>query len=1095
MPDLTRVQELLDELLDREATPEEVCAECPELLPVVCERWREICRMRDQLDALLPVGLPRRLPTIPSGEPPLAEVPGYEIQAVLGRGGMGVVFKARHLRLKRIVALKMTLAGAFAGARERERFQREAELVAALGHPNVVQIHDVSEFQGKPFFTMEYLEGGSLSEKLAGAPLPVREAAAVLAPLAEAVHAAHSGGIVHRDLKPSNVLLSADGTPKISDFGLARRLGGEAGLTHTGACLGTPSYMAPEQARGLSDAAGPAADIYALGAILYEMLTGRPPFRAESAAETVDQLLNQEPVSPSQLNGSVPRAMETVCLMCLRKEPERRYASAAELAADLRRFLRHEPILAKPPGPVERLSHWIRRHQSLAASLSAVAVLLLVLAIGSLSAMLHFRDLGIKDRDTAFEMGRLADANGQLASRFQRERQNASDAKERVQHLYEQSEERGTALRHSLYAAGMNLCGQSIASSGGISRIHHWLMPWKDSQPDLRGWEWFYLYGLCHRALDSVSLTDSGLWSLAVSPDGGRLAAAGDDHSIYLMDTTSRTVIHRLNGHGARVCSVAWKPDGSSLASACWDGSLKTWDAATGQEQRTYRNQDQPLYSVAWSQDGTRLAAAGERTPVWVWDITTGDLVHQLNGHNAGVRGVAWHPSENRVASAGMDATVHVWDLNEPEKPVILKGHANWVNGVAWHPEGSKLASASNDRTCAIWNASDGTVALTLAGHLEGVLAVGWSTDGTKLATCGEDQTVRIWSAENGQELAALAGHTSKVTSVNWCQEMQELASSSHDGTVKFWSAAARTEAPRLKVDGMVNALTWSPDSSLIAESPGKGPLKLLDPTHRKSPIVLGGNWTSRANSWAPDGSLLASGGLDPAVHVWDVASGVEVRTLPGKVEHIDLLAWSHHGSTLAAVDEEGNIFVWNTESGALLRTMGDRNAYCFAIAWSPDDRRLASAWSDSSVRVDDVKTGKQILNMSLHTEAALSVAWSRNGKSIASAGGDSLVHICDAATGARKQTLHGHTAAVMSIAWHPDGDRLASASSDRSVRVWDPETGILMLSFFDVASQMTRVAWSPDGKSLATGSEDGFVTVYEAATGRNTSRIGNSQQ
>src|SRR5215472_12781191 len=289
MPDDLRVQELLDELLDRQTTPEDVCGACVELLPVVRKRWQQICRARAELDALLPTGLDRGLPTLPPEEPPLPAVPGYAVEAVLGHGGMGVVYKARHLRLNRVVALKMTLAGSYAGPHDRERFRREAEAVAALRHPNVVQLYDVGDADGRPYFTMEFMEGGSLAQKLAGKPQPARPGAQLVAILAEAVQAAHESGIVHRDLKPGNVLLAADGTPKITDFGLARRLDTEGGLTRTGTPLGTPSYMAPEQARGQARAVGPATDVYALGAILYELLTGRPPFRGETLAGTLLQ--------------------------------------------------------------------------------------------------------------------------------------------------------------------------------------------------------------------------------------------------------------------------------------------------------------------------------------------------------------------------------------------------------------------------------------------------------------------------------------------------------------------------------------------------------------------------------------------------------------------------------------------------------------------------------------------------------------------------------------------------------------------------------------------------------------------------------------
>jgi serine/threonine-protein kinase len=386
MTDNPRVRQLLDELLNSQVTPEEVCASCPELLPEVRARWQQMCRVRAELDALFPTLPEPRVspPALPPEETALPRVPGYEVEAVLGRGGMGVVFKARHLRLNRLVALKMALAGAYAGPQELARFQREAEAVAGLRHPNVVQIYDVGDSDGRPYFTMEFVEGGSLAQKLSGTPQPARQAAALLASLAGAVQAAHQSGIVHRDLKPANVLLGADGTPKITDFGLARRLQGGAGLTQSGAPLGTPSYMAPEQARGQTHAIGPAVDVYALGAILYELLTGRPPFQGETPTETVLQVLSQEPVSPARLNPKVPRDLETICLKCLHKEPQRRYATAAALAEDLARFGRNEPIAARPAGLPERTAKWVRRHPTPSALLAASLLLVILLVGGGL---------------------------------------------------------------------------------------------------------------------------------------------------------------------------------------------------------------------------------------------------------------------------------------------------------------------------------------------------------------------------------------------------------------------------------------------------------------------------------------------------------------------------------------------------------------------------------------------------------------------------------------------------------------------------------------------------------------------------------------
>ncbi|MBN9522908.1 protein kinase [bacterium] len=395
MPDDPRVSALLDELLDSHATPEEVCRASPELLPEVREHWQRVCRVRAELDAMFPT---RREPDVGAPDAPqngaaLPRVPGYDVEAVLGRGGMGVVYRARHLRLGRVVALKMLLADAYAGPPERERFQREAEAIAGLRHPNIVQVYDVGESYGRPYFTMEFVDGGSLAEKLGGSPQPPHQAAALLATVAAAVHAAHTGGIVHRDLKPANVLLAADGTPKVSDFGIARRLDERHALTRTGVALGTPSYMAPEQTRGQGRVIGVATDVYALGALLYELLTGRPPFRAGTEVETLHQVVSQEPVPPSRLNGKVPRDLETICLKCLQKDAGLRYPGATALADDLRRFLHGEAISARPEHWAERLVRRARRRPVLTSAVAAATLLTAALLGGGLWVLSEHRDV------------------------------------------------------------------------------------------------------------------------------------------------------------------------------------------------------------------------------------------------------------------------------------------------------------------------------------------------------------------------------------------------------------------------------------------------------------------------------------------------------------------------------------------------------------------------------------------------------------------------------------------------------------------------------------------------------------------------------
>ena len=383
MADDNRIFELVEEALCSGQTPEEVCADDPKLLPEVRARLDECRRVDLMVENMFPAHPQQRILNSQS-QPgaPLPEIPGYEVLGVLGRGGHGIVYRVRHLKLKRLAALKMLLTGEYASSAELARFMREAEAIAALQHPNIVQIYEIGEVDGRPYFTMEFVGGGSLAQKLGGVPQPARDAASVIEALANAIDTAHRAGIIHRDVKPANVLLTDDGTAKITDFGLARFFEGKPDVTLGAAKAGTPSYMAPEQIVGEPGTVGPAADIYALGATLYELLTGRPPFRAETATETERQVLSQEPASPTRLNARVPRDLETICLKCLQKEPARRYESAASLADDLERFWEDRPIRARPVGWAARSWRWCRRNPATAA-LAAIAVVLFASATGA----------------------------------------------------------------------------------------------------------------------------------------------------------------------------------------------------------------------------------------------------------------------------------------------------------------------------------------------------------------------------------------------------------------------------------------------------------------------------------------------------------------------------------------------------------------------------------------------------------------------------------------------------------------------------------------------------------------------------------------
>jgi tRNA A-37 threonylcarbamoyl transferase component Bud32 len=512
-------------------------------------------------------------------------VTGYEILSELGRGGMGVVYQARQTKLRRIVALKMILSGGHASSADLERFKTEAEAIARLQHSHIVQIYEVGEHNGLPYFSLEFCGGGSLEKQLAGTPLPPREAAALVEKLAGAMQAAHDQHVIHRDLKPANVLLTEDGTPKITDFGLAKKLD-EQGKTQTGSILGTPSYMAPEQAGGRSKELGPACDIYALGAILYECLTGRPPFRAATPLDTVLQVVSDEPVPPTQLNAKVPRDLETICLKCLCKDPARRYRTAQDLAEDLRRYQVGEPIVARPASVLEKAVKWARRKPSQAIAVAVSLLAAVTLLVGGLAFTLELQ----KARDNAEEQAEIAHHEGQAAKQARdAEKQRAGElalALQKTAAAENAERQRGKELQGALTESQRNLANSVILlaqsawnGKDGAVLANHYL----DSVPPaFRNWEWGYL----KRQYEGSLLT--------------------------------------LHGHARAVANVVWSKDGYRIASGSVDQTVRVWDARTGQILHQLKN-TWPVMSVWWSVDGSRILSRDVWGQSSVWDATQGD--------------------------------------------------------------------------------------------------------------------------------------------------------------------------------------------------------------------------------------------------------------------------------------------------------------------------------------------------------------------------------------------------------------------------------------------------------------------------------------
>lgn len=1093
MPIQSRILDMIEAVLQNALSPEDVCRDAPEALPELRRRLGECRQLASDLDDMFPLsGSPDSSVWVENADSgdgkeegaTFPSVPRHRIEAVIGRGGMGIVYRALNLPLNRVVALKTLRTGVYATAAERARFIREGQALASLRHPHVVPVHEAADHAGQPYFTMELVEGGSLSTKLAGAPLPAMEAARIVEAIASAVQAAHDAGIVHRDLKPANVLLTSDGTPKVSDFGLVQSRDAarsdESTLTEIGQRLGTPSYMAPEQASPRWGEIGPLSDVYGIGAILYETLTGRPPFRGDSPAETERQLLSDDPVPLTRLLPRVPPDLDTICLKCLQKLPERRYPSAAELAADLARFLRGEPILARPVGVVEKLVRWTRRHRGLAASLAAVVVLMVTLVIGSVVAAAYFQRMGGVQRRLALEKGKLATEETQA-------RLKAVEAQGREYALHKQAEAQGEELRYNLYLAQMHLAGEAARASEGIGRVHERLIGWESSRPDLRGWEWYYLDGLCHRDLMTLRGHAGNVFHVCWSPDGRGVASASADGTMKVWDAADGRRILSINAHSSPVHTVAWSPDGRWLATAGWDHTVKVWNAASGSLAHTFRAHSGRALSVAWRPDGARLASAGDNGTILVWDVADGRVAAELHGHDGAVYTLAWTRDGRRLASGSEDATIRIWDVAAAKELATLDGHSNWVRQVAWNRDCTRLASASNDTTAKIWDVGAGKELITLRGHSNSVSSIAWSSDDSRLATCSDDQTVKLWNAAEGTETVTLRGHIDSVNSVAWHPDGSRLASASSDETVKIWDAGAPMETPALNGHaGSVTSISWSPDGAELASASSDSTARVWDAsTFREqyaTPPSTGGLNTV---AWSPNGKYVAIAGEQPSIEIWDVASRSRLLTCrPQPAGQLHCVTWSPNSRLLASAGDDGRLRVWDATTGEELRSIAADEGEVHTVAWSPNGETLASGGTYGWVKLWQAKTGSPLSSARAHRAPVRCVAWSPDGQWIASAGGDHAVAIISAASGAVAMKLKWHTGVVNAVAWSFDGKRLASGGEDRTVRIWDATTGKGTLVLGPGPSEVTSLAWNPDGMRLAVGEDGHNISIYDASAG-----------
>ncbi|MFO0808821.1 MAG: protein kinase [Gemmataceae bacterium] len=989
-------------------------------------------------------GTPSTLADSPSGatHPGWPIIPGYEIASELGRGGMGVVYAAWQAGLRRTVALKVVLAGVHAGPSEHDRFRIEAEAVARLQHSNIVQVFDVGRHADHPYLALEYVEGGSLAQALDAGPLPPRWAAELAAALADATHYSHQHGIIHRDLTPTNVLLTAAGTPKITDFGLAKLIvDGSSAKTRTGAVLGTPPYMSPEQAAG--SAIGPTTDVYGIGAILYEMLTGRPPFRADSVLETLRQVQEVEPVPPKRLNAAVPRDLETVCLKCLQKEPTRRYASAEALAADLLAWLDSRPVTARPIGIAERAMRWAKRNPAIAGLATVVAALLVVLGVGGTVAAVLLRG----QRDAALtNLGRAEEA--ERATR---------------------RELGGSLLAQATAGMRSGLPGQRFASLELLERSARELADDPRRKPDLRERYLSALtlhdvlsthriefgiamnYGFDRRLTRACVVEDhSGETSIRELPGGAEIARLPRPrfsfwYTIPVFAPDGRHLLIHYAPHGDELgLEQLWRLDGPPRMIATWRGSiaptfhpdsrrllfatpendLLVYDCEQAAEKRRVALGFRPQ-SIAIDRAGQRLALGREdKERITILDFATGRPLATL-GPQPYRSGLTWSGDGRLLAATGgPTGRIYVWDVDRGEVTAELFGHTSTVVNLRFSPVGYTLGSTSWDGTSRLWDAAVGEQLL----NMPGTSFFDFDADGRRIAS---------WTG----------------TTV----ELRELSSEAVCRTLHTTPVGNRSETRR---DGLAMAAAYSPDGRWLAVGTYVDAVIFDAATGRRlARLDAGGCYTVHFDG----DSLVTSGArgvfrwpirgdtIGPPTLLWDFPTGREWqaavpiagRGMLGIIENANarvlLLATSHADpptSRPPALDAE-------------------ENSRMTTLAFSPDGRwAAAGGWKERGVYIWDVPQRK-------------------------------LVHVLPPADSG------GDVSTV--VAFSPDGQWLVWLASSpekpgyyfRRVGTWEPGPFVPVQS-----SGFSAPAFSADGRLMAAGVGAHSLALLDPATGRELARL-----
>lgn len=979
----------------------------------------------------------------------------YEILGEIARGGMGVVYRARQKGLNRTVALKMILAGQLASESNVRRFYSEAEAAAGLDHSGIVPIYEVGQRDSQHFFSMAYVDGQSLHDRLKKGPLSPREAATLLAQVADAVHFAHSRGIIHRDLKPQNILLDSSGHPKVTDFGLAKRMDGGEGLTQSGDVLGTPSYMAPEQAEGRVQEQGPLVDVYALGAVMYAALTGRPPFQAASLMEVLRLVVRQEPVAPRLLNAAIPQDLDTICLKCLHKDPHRRYASAGDLRDDLKRYLDGMPINARPVGSVERLARWCRRNPVVASLVGLLATVLVAAAVIASAVAVQMRSLARSE----------ADANQKAQQNATREREARFDAEKAEQSATEAKKEAIEArlaaerrLAESFLFTGRELCDQRQIPAGLL-----WMTRGLRALPagsevleqtiraNLGAW-----LPRLHSVAIAIPLPAAAR-DAAFHPQGKLFATAGNDGFVRVWSTEGNLVATSEARHDGAVTRIAFSPDGSRIVSGGGDRAIRFWETATGKEAAASIRETHPVTAVAFHPQGETV------------------LVGTASGREGGLR--FWNIATSK-------ATSPAFDTKEGVLSVSISRSGRWIvtGGIrAGNDIGSGWAQ--------VWDAQTGAAVGNELRQRFRIVTVDISPDEKLIATGSWDAEARLWERESSRPVGAPLKHLGSCYQVRFSEDGRRIVSTAQDRAYLWDVATGEPLGQRLVTPDDTFGLAFRPDGKqvLMAGSESVAWLWNLAGDEAEPPLPESGTTTALASGlgFSPDGQLAIADG-----HLFKVA--VRRPIGPRITPNPELVAsFSPDGTRVVAGTRTGQAQVLQVEPRRPIGKPLQHAGAVIAAVFSPDGSRVGTVSHDGTARLWMTETGDPVGEVMRHPNRVWGGAFQPGGSLFVTTCQDGRVRFWDGRTGTPSGEAIDLGAQAYETAFHPDGRRIATGGFDRVVRFWDVETRKEIGTPLAHESPINRLAFGAAGDRLATAGVDGGLRLWSVRDGQRIGPIG----